>query len=66
MEAQHGRFVGKQRSVDRSVSRYCTYKNISLRLENVGLEAKKHNPVVSLKFSIIECVRESYNQGIIG
>jgi hypothetical protein len=47
-------------------SRYCTYRNVSRRLEKVGSEGEEHNLVVSLKFNIIECVRGSYNQGIMG
>jgi hypothetical protein len=30
------------------------------------IEGKEHNPTVSLRFIIIECVRGSYNQGFMG
>jgi hypothetical protein len=52
--------------VDHCGSRYYTYRKISKRLEKVGLEGEEHNPVVSLRFNITECVRVSYNQGTIG
>jgi hypothetical protein len=35
-------------------------------LEKVGSEGEEKNPIVSLRFSITECVRGSYNQGFIG
>jgi hypothetical protein len=61
VEAQDGIFVGGQRSVDHCGSRYCTYRNVNIRLGKVGLKGKEHNPVVSLKFNITKCVRGSYN-----
>jgi predicted NAD/FAD-binding protein len=66
VEAQDGRFVGRQRSVDNGVSRHYTYRNISGILKKVGSEPKEHNLVVSLRFSITKCVREDYNQRIMG
>jgi hypothetical protein len=39
--------------------------NVNIRLEKNGSEDKEHNLVVSLRFGITECVRGSYNQGII-
>jgi hypothetical protein len=65
MEAQYGRSVGGKILVDRCGSRSCTYMNVSRRLVKVGSEGEEHNMVVSLKFSIIECVRGSYNQGFM-
>jgi hypothetical protein len=47
--------------MDHCGSRHYTYGNVNKRLEKVGLEGKEHNLVVSLKFSITECVRGSYN-----
>jgi hypothetical protein len=66
MEAQDGRYVGGQRSMDHCGSRYYTYRNVSIRLEKVGSKGKEHNLVVSLRFNITECVKGSYNQGIMG
>jgi hypothetical protein len=61
MEAQYGIFFGGQRLVDHCGSRYCTYMNVSKRLGKVRLEGEEHNLVVSLRFSIIERLRGSYN-----
>jgi hypothetical protein len=36
------------------------------RLEKVGSEGKEHNPTVSLRFIITECVIGRYNQGFKG
>jgi hypothetical protein len=47
-------------------SRYCTYRNVSKRMEKVGSKGEEHNPVMSLRLNIIECVMGSYNQGIMG
>jgi hypothetical protein len=66
VEAQDGRSVGRKRLVDRGRSRYCTYMNFNRRLKKFGSEGKEHNPTVSLRFSITECVRVSYNQGFMG
>jgi hypothetical protein len=66
MEYQDGRFVGGKRSVDQCGSRYFTYKNFSKRLEKVGFEGEEYNLVLSLIFSIIECVRGHYDQQILG
>jgi hypothetical protein len=66
VEAQDGRSIGGQRSVDLYGSRYCTYRNVNIRLGKVGSEGEEQNLVVSLRFSIIECVRGSYNQCIMG
>jgi hypothetical protein len=52
--------------VDRGRSRYCTYKNFSRSLEKFGSKGKEHNMTIPLRFSIIECVRGSYNQGFMG
>jgi hypothetical protein len=65
VEAQDGRSVGGQRSVDCCGSRYFTYRNVGRRLGKVGLEGEEHNPVVSLRFNIIKCIRRSYNQGFM-
>jgi hypothetical protein len=66
LEAQYGRFVGGQRLVDRCGSRYYTYRNVNKILEKFRSEGEEHNPVVSLRLNITECVRGSYNQGIMG
>jgi hypothetical protein len=66
MEAQDGSYIGIQILMDHYGSRYCTYKNVSRRLENFGLEGEDKNPIVSLRFNITESVRGRYNQGIMG
>jgi hypothetical protein len=66
MEDQDGGYVGRQRSVDHCGSRYYTYRNISIRLEKNWLEGEEHNLVMFVRFSITECVRGSYNKGIMG
>jgi hypothetical protein len=66
MEDQYERYVCGKISMDLSGSGYCTYMNTSTRLEKVGSEGKEQNLDVSLKFSIIECVRGRYIQGIMG
>jgi hypothetical protein len=66
MEVQYGRFVGRQRSVDHGQSRYYTYKNVNRRLEKFGSKGEENYLIMSLRFSITECVRGIYNQGIIG
>jgi hypothetical protein len=43
VEAQDGRYFGRQRSMGRCGSRYCTYGNVNKRLDKVGLEGKEHN-----------------------
>jgi hypothetical protein len=58
--------VGGQRSVNCCGSMNYTYKNVSRILEKVGSEGEEHNLVVSLRFSITQCVKGSYNQGIMG
>jgi hypothetical protein len=55
VEAQYGRSIGGQLSMDCCGSKYCTYRNVNIRLGKVGLEGEKNNLVVSLKLSIIEC-----------
>jgi hypothetical protein len=40
--------------------------NFNRRLEKVRLEGKEKNLIVSLTFSITECVRGSYKKGIMG
>jgi hypothetical protein len=65
VEAQDGIFVGIKISVDRGGSRYCTYRNVNKRLKKFGSKGEEHNIVVFLRFSITECVRGSYNQGIM-
>jgi hypothetical protein len=59
MEAQDGRSVGGQISVDHFGSRYYTYRNVNKRLGKVGSKGEEHNLVVSLRFNITECVREA-------
>jgi hypothetical protein len=34
-------------------------------MEKVGSKGKEHNPTVSLRFSITECVKGRYNQGFM-
>jgi hypothetical protein len=45
---------------------YFTDRNFNKLLEKVGSEGEEHNLIVSLRFSITECVRGSYNQGFMG
>jgi hypothetical protein len=52
--------------VDHGGSRYYTYMNLSRRLEKVGSKGEEHNPTMSLRFNITECVRGSYNQIFMG
>jgi hypothetical protein len=66
MEAQYGIYIGRQISVVHDGSKYCTYRNISKRMEKVGSKGEEHNPVVSLRLNITKCVMGSYNQGIMG
>ena len=66
MENQDGIYVGGQRSVDCGGSRYYTYRNVSRRLEKVGLEGEENNSVVSLRFNITECVKGIYRHNIMG
>jgi hypothetical protein len=61
VEAQDGISISRQISMDHGGSRYYTYRNINIILEKVGLKGKEHNLVVSLRFSIAEFVRGSYN-----
>jgi hypothetical protein len=65
MEAKDGMYVGGQRLVDRCGFRYCTYMNVSRRLEKFGSKGEEHNLIVSLRFDITKCVKGSYNQGIM-
>jgi hypothetical protein len=66
VEDQDGRSISGKISVDPYGSRYYTYMNVNKRLEKVGSEGEEHNLVVSLRLNIIECVRGSFNQGIMG
>jgi hypothetical protein len=65
VESQDGRSIGGKRSVDNCGSRYCTYNNTNKRLRKFGSKFEENNLVVSLGFSITECVRGSYNQGLM-
>ena len=66
MEAQNGIFVGKHRLVDRHGSMYYTNRDVNKRMDQVGSKGKENNMIVSLRFSIIECFRRSYNKGFMG
>jgi hypothetical protein len=66
MEAQYGRYIGRQISMVHDGSRYCTYRNVNKRMEKVGSKGEEHNPVMSLRLNITECVMGSYNQRIMG
>ena len=35
-------------------------------MEEARLEGKEHNRIVCLKFSIVECIRGSYDEGFVG
>jgi len=35
-------------------------------MEEVGLEGKEHNTIMYLRFSIAECIKESYDEGFMG
>jgi hypothetical protein len=60
VESQYGIFFGGKILVDGCGSRYCTYRNVNKRLEKVGSKGEENNSVVSLRFSITECVMGSY------
>lgn len=62
MEAQNGRLVGGQKLVDYCGSRFYVNRG----LYEVELEGKEHNMIVSLKFSIIKCVKGRTNKGFMG
>jgi hypothetical protein len=63
MEAQDGIFVGGKKIVDHCGSSYYFIRIMG----KFGLEGKEHNLVVSLRFSITECLPgRSCNQGIMG
>jgi hypothetical protein len=66
MEAQYGRYIGRKISMVHDGSRYCTYRNVSKRMEKVGSKGEENNQVMSLRLNITECVMGSYNQGIMG
>jgi hypothetical protein len=46
-------------------SRYYTYNNVNKRKGKLGSEGEDHNSIVSLKFSIVECVKGSYKKGFV-
>jgi len=35
-------------------------------MEEVGSDVKEHNMIVYLRFSIVECIRGSYDEGFVG
>lgn len=43
----------------------CTYRIVNIVLDKVGLKGNKYNLVVSLRFSITNFFKRSYNQGIM-
>jgi len=57
--------LGSQRLVDCCRSRYYIDGYVERRINQVELEGKEHNTIVSLRFSITKCFRRSYNEEII-
>jgi len=65
MEAQDGGSIGRLRSLD-----CCGWQNNNMnvngRLGEVRLEGEEHNMIVSLKFSMVKCIKGNYDEGFVG
>jgi hypothetical protein len=64
MEAQDGRFVGGQRSMDHCGSRYCTYRNVNKRLEKLDRKAKRTIQLCLLDSVLLNVSREATTKAL--
>ena len=65
MATQSGRHFHGKILVDSCGSQYYNNGDVNRKLNQVGLEGKEHNMIVSLRFRIIEYFRKFSNEGIM-
>ena len=66
LEAQNVISFGGQRSMDYYGSKHYINKDVKKIIYQVGSEGTKQNMIVCLRFSIVECIWESYGKDLLG